>query len=753
MATWTASGIDGKIDNYSLLEGQYAGGDYYYNGNVILTLTPSVDVADYYYDGNVVLTLTPSVANALDYVYDGSVTLTLTPSVEIADYYYDGNVSLSLTPSVVIAFDYLYDGNVVLSLTPAIDVALDYYYDGNVTLSLTPSVAVLQNYEYNGNAPLRLSPGADYSITGSQEGGWENKSIDHVDGVDTMALGERFGAYLVKGVVTIDGVDVSSDLCGEVSVSVNAGAAADFSVGLNTGDAPDSFLGKEIAINILASDGLGVAVSSPPIVIGVIRAAELDVDSGAITLAGYDYGGKHNELGELYSGEINTFVSGEIDIGAPGLYDTGHSPIQDVEYRGEADIEDGVDYLVDVMNGKIYVPYSSNFPANPGRLYYRYPIFFNSITDLIQALATLKGWEVAWENITPGDYVSQKDQPIITLSNESVIDALKKTVELCGGWPDTALYPALRIYSSFNNSLSDDKVFFDESTIYEGSLKIETNVDKLLTEQTVRSVAPDLSKIEISDWENGNLETGSVDFFRHVHYQYYVGYTAFYEAVRAAYNNFTWKLAATMEFSLDGVYEYSLISVVEVESFDIGDILGIKYPQYKIEEIVDFGTKTLIVNLYQEEHHVHISMQQQTEPYRSGVYDVDLYAGIKSYSIQFRKKEAHYASDTAAPAVEVTGRNVIEGVTRELVGDVYDHPFIRTVEQATALDKEILYAHSLKRYSSFDAPLFAGYGLKVGKRINVSSRGVNYDGVISSLAYQLNLGDASGAITIGFETK
>lgn len=441
----------------------------------------------------------------VDFTYNGDVTIASLPGSTITmDWKYNtAGVGVALSPGAVIKMGWKYNNtDISITLSPLSSINGARRYTGNLSVTLLPSSVKKTHFTY----PATI-PGAGLALTLT---------------APSVVKTAGYKPYQLKASCKIAGVDYSNSLHGTVSVNKSTSAATTFQFLINAkGVIPSDFIDQEVVIGFQAADETGSIVDVQNLVIGNIREAVIDVDTGILQLSGYDYGGVHNDLGEFYSGNVTTILTGTVGITSAGVINTGFSPIWNVTYSGPEDVKDGRDYYVDSLNGKIYIPLMSNLLNSSSSLSFQYAEYFDDFNKLAQAIADVKGWLISLDGVAVSDYTDKKYQPIITLSNESIIDILRKLFEVAGGRLDTSLYPTLRVYSEVVNDAGAAKHTFTESDIFEDTLQIRCMLDNLINEQTVKSVQntysnvngvplPRRSLIQALHYRNGSGGQGSI---------------------------------------------------------------------------------------------------------------------------------------------------------------------------------------------------------------------------------------------------
>ncbi len=362
---------------------------------------------------------------------------------------------------------------------------------------------------------------ADYDDTGNYAIAITDESIVDFDFIDTGNIGASFSfpdsgvdtfnsgvPGFVSAQVTINSINQSAFVSGTLSVTREDNAAARFNLALSQDPSltipvkPASFINKIISISFGAADMTGTVSDAIPIFTGIIKRVAFNEDSQLLSLSGYDYSGIHQTRGEYISTNITSVLTGSIAASVAGTLSTGVLPIWGVEWAGNDSVIDGTDYFVDTKDGDIVIPPSSRILQFPGSFTYSYADNFDSMKSIIQSVLDQKSWSILEDRLTIADYSAVTEHPVLSLSNESVMDTTRKFLELSGGKCEGNLYPDLRVYSEVENWLSSSNILtVDESIIFEDSLTFTIDFDDLINEQTTRSVQKVNAEIAIGSSE------------------------------------------------------------------------------------------------------------------------------------------------------------------------------------------------------------------------------------------------------------
>lgn len=556
---------------------------------------------------------------------------------------------------------------------------------------------------------------------------------------------------------------------GSINISFSEGSAASFSLSLISGNNPLIWLDKEIKLSYQSADNQGILsiLQDQSIFIGKIREAIYNAEEGTMTLSGYDYGGVQNNLGEFHSGNLNVILEGDIYINAAGVYITGFNPIWDVSYTGSGEIEDGVDYFVDTLNGKIYVPFNSRLISTPAALSFKYANYFTNINVFLQAIATIKGWTLEFDNITIPDYSTIKNQPIITISNESIIDILKTLIEIGGGKIDTSLFPLMRIYSEKNNITASEIKIFTESEIFENSFSVSASWDNLLTKQAVKSAIKTFTNVEVSALLEQDRDEGSEFLFVQGYFSaQYTNYDNMLAALR--YHTRLQLDAATFEvigeatFSVEDVLEFAADFI-----FSVSDLSGTGFFHeattplpfgLKVESVINTEAKTITYKILRPFYRVYVYVQNDSYKWWNHegwdfIYMSLAFKPFATWTLIFNTKKLSYGDEITTQQVEVTGTQTIEGIATVLAGDVFEHAYIETTAQATALVDAVLVNRGVPYKSSCEVPLHAFGNLRIGDKVRIQSRGKVLTGLLETIDYNIDVDNAEATVSISTKGK
>jgi hypothetical protein len=616
--------------------------------------------------------------------------------------------------------DFNYTGTLVFNLTPGSQALGDYQYTGGLLFSLTPESAYSAIFGYTGSLSFSLTPGSDYDGKFNYTG-TATITLKAPDTGVTVFTGNV--PYFVMAAARIDGEDYSSATEGEANVTRQDNAAATFSLIIkNTTRKPAEFINKEIEIAFQAADENGIVADYIPLFKGIIKRVSFNESiPGALNLSGYDYGGVHGSPGELISDDITSVLTGSKYITGTGTYSTGFAPIWAVTYTGTDDIVDGRDYFVNTLTGEIVVPITSNFNFTPGGLTFSYAVPFESMKKQIEDVIARKGWSLQEDGVTITDYTAPAKQPVLSVSDESIIDITRKFLELSGAKAETNRFPNMRVYSETENIIGADNHVIDESIYYEDSLDIDINIDDLITEQTVRSVAKTFANIQIGSSEElaGKSEHVAKDVLMDV----------------IAWGPVTYsmvpKTLAEVRISKSNT---NSVSFVAGGTFDIiGTDINIQdsdWTQTIEDNDIVFRLKVMpkIAILF----------------FRVIVY----YPGA-DWTLTVNGTKINYGDGTVEQTVEVTGSRPITGISDTLAGDVYEHPWAETAPHCGKCANSILTERGNIYKATCEMPLHKAPAMQIGDKINIKRSGsVVFKGIIKTLDYSLNTETAEAPVSI-----
>ena len=539
----------------------------------------------------------------------------------------------------------------------------------------------------------------------------------------------------VSANVIIDGVNQSNFLQGVVSVSREDNAAARFNISLEHDPdllipkKPIEFINKIITINFAAADMDGMVSDYIPIFIGIIKSVSFNENKDTLRMTGYDYSGIHQTRGEYVSGNITDVLTGSIGAGSSGTINTGHSPIWGVIWNGSNAVKDGQDYFVDTKNGQVIIPISSRILQYPGHFTYNYANNFSSMKAIIQAVAGQKNWVIEEDGVTIADYTEEAAHPVLSLSDEAVIDTCRKFLELSGAKVEGNLFPKLRVYSEVENWTNPANVItFDESIIFENTLVFNIDFDNLLNEQTVRSVQRVNAEISIGAGES--IAEFSTDSPSTNPFSVQVGVT------------WAWKL----DLATPTVLAEHRISKQGLNSISLSSSgrFHLELWPWTWEESISGDSWKMFIDgddfVLQLSHNVVVV----------GGGGVLLYAyPAFEYSLTVNGSKINYSGGSPEDVRVVTAQRPVGGITATLKGDVYENPYIETDTHCVNICNAVLLEHGNPYTAQFDIPVYQGKDSQIGNRVDIKRGGVViFSGIIKNLNYTMNLDTGKNKITV-----
>ncbi|GJQ59793.1 MAG: hypothetical protein D8M57_13265 [Candidatus Scalindua sp. AMX11] len=599
----------------------------------------------------------------------------------------------------------------------------DFTYEGTLSLTVTPGSTFSATFAYTGTVQATITPTSDIDGKFNYTGTVEVTVLAPDTGVVVFTTDIP---YLVQASVFINGVDFTSSIHGEVSVQRRDNGAATFSIIIKSASKAASFLNQVVTIAFQAANSTGVVVDFVPLFTGIVKRVVFNESDRAYTLSGYDYGGVHQIPGERISSDITTVLDGTQWVDASGTISTGHAPIWGVTYTGSDEIVDGVDYFVDSLNGEILVPISSEFLNTPGVLSYKYSSPFSTLKAMLENIAALKGWNLTEDGVTLADYSTPAKQPVLSVSDESVIDIINKFLELSGAKMECNLFPSMRIYSEVVNLTGADNHMIDESIYYDDSLAFSVSFESLLNEQTVRSVGKTFANIEIGGSETLASESGS--------------------------------LTTEMLYDVAGWGE------VVVPALQPKVIAEVRITKANINSISHTAGGTFI-HLFGSATSIQDSDWVQTEEGNEIVFKLTVQPKVDNFTLRtivsysgadwtltLTGTKIEYGKGTIEQTVEVTSTRAVTGVSDTLKGDVYENPYIETAAHAGNCANAILTEFGNVYDMSCEVPLHEAAAYQIGDKINVErSSSVIFKGIIKTLNYSINT--KNGRSPVGLTAK
>ncbi len=683
---------------------------------------------------------------------------------------------VSILPAEDVVFEPGIIGINEINVVTVEDVVVHFVYTGTNEITIdTPSEPVV-DWKYIGTNEISIAP---VSVVVPE---WVYSQATQIE-IDTPSIVLLYSGkpYLIRAALQIDGADYSGDLFGAVNVNMSDGSATTFSFSLYSPLIPSDFVDKEVTISYQAADGDGLVSGVNTLVVGRIREARINVDSPTlIEISGYDYAGYHNELGQLYSGDITRILSGTIGVTGAGALNTGKAPIFNVAYveTAIAEVEDGKDYFVDALSGIIYIPVSSKLLTASASLSFQYIDPFTSFDELAQHIASLKGWTISNDGFTVSDYTEPKKQPIISLSNEGIVDTLKKLYEIGGGKLDSSLYPDMRVYCDRVNYDGNTLHTFIESDIVFDSLSMYCSLFDVLTDQTVKSVQNTYSNVEVSAPVEVENQSGQVL----PNSWQYVPSSGLFFTSSAASKYLAYEQAMQIQSSMgatdiftitipmENVNEYTFIpggspssypAIYYNYNYDGGTfVIHQQDVFYKNSVIGEWRTEedriNNVVNFILSNKPVIDEIYGTYTSYPEGyVGAFVVYFRRVDWQISISTTKLNYGEGVATSQVEVSGTQAVQKIDIKLEGDVYEQAFLETQTQAEDLCKAILHERKFIYNASATIPLHKIGDVKLGDKTEILSRGKSVVGNLKNISYNIDTENGSGLVAIdvkGFGT-
>lgn len=538
--------------------------------------------------------------------------------------------------------------------------------------------------------------------------------------------------------VIINGLNESNFIQGLISVTREDNTAARFEFSLEENPdtllprKPIEFINKIVSIAFAASDMDGIVADYIPIFTGIIKHVDFNDDMRTLNISGYDYSGIHQTKGEYISENITTVVTGSIGVSGAGTISTGHNPIWGVIFNGNKVVTDGVDYFVDTKNGRMIIPISSRILQFPGSFTYSYAIHFNSIKEIIQDIVGKKNWIIQEDGVTIVDYTDQKHHPVVSLSDESVIDTCRKFLELSGAKLEGNLFPNLRIYSEVENWTNPNNVFVvDENEIFENTLVFDIDFDDLLNEQTVRSVQKVHADIVIDPTEILGEFSDSQGIVNPLAAQgVNLSNLDYQTSLVLAEHRINKRNISSISFSSTGTFSVQFFFNSFSES-----ITGASWNFFIDDDDFVIQLKHKIVT-------VTIGAGTRT------AFTLITYPAI-DYELTVFGTKINYGGGTPEDVRVVTAQRPINGITDTLKGDVYENPYIETEAHCVNICNAVLLERGNPYTVQFEIPIFVGKNTDTGDRIDIKSNGnIIFSGIIKRLNYSINLEQGQNRILV-----
>ncbi len=540
----------------------------------------------------------------------------------------------------------------------------------------------------------------------------------------------------VSANVIIDGVNESDNIQGVIVVTREDNTAArfkciiEFDQTLVPARKPAGLINKAVSISFAAADMDGVVADYVPIFIGICKHVTFNDDQKSIVITGYDHGGAHQTRGEFVSNNVTAVLTGSLYISSVGTHSLGHSPVWGIVFSGNSEVKDGEDYFINTLTGAIIVPISSRILQFPGTFTYNYQNPFTSMKSIIQNVATLKGWTLQEDNVTIADYSSTSEHPVLSLSDESVIDVCRKFLELSGAKVESNLFPNLRVYSEVQNVINNVNTHtVDESKIFENTLTFRIDYDNILNEQTTRSV----QKI------NANVVVGAEEVI------------AQFTGEKPTQNPFTFQPAAggsiwNLDLGFEAVLAEHRIRKQGLNSISFS-ATGRKFIFFAGDSFEEDITGASWISFTQGEDFV-IQLKHKVEVV--GLLNVRMYTHPAiEYTLTVNGSKINYGDGTIEDVKIVTAQRPIGSISETLKGDVYENPYIETAQHCANICDAILLEHGNPYTARFEIPVFEGKNLNIGDFLNIENdSSVKFSGLIKTLSYSINLRSGQNSIFV-----
>ncbi len=538
--------------------------------------------------------------------------------------------------------------------------------------------------------------------------------------------------------VIIDGVNESNNIQGVITVSREDNTATkfkcilEFDQSLDVPRKPVSLANKIVKIGFAVADMTGIVSDYIPIFTGICKHVTFNEDEQSMIMTGYDYGGVHQTKGEFISQNVTDVLTGTVGASSAETINLGQSPVWAVVWNGNSEVKDGIDYFVNTLTGEIVIPLSSRVLQFPNSFTFNYMNPFASMRDIIQEIASIKGWIITEDNVTIADYSSTAEHPVISLSDESVIDVCRKFLEMSGAKVETSLWPKLRVYSEVQNVINTQNTHVvDESDIFENTLEFRIDFDDLLNEQTTRSV----QKV------NANIEIGAETTI------------AEYEGSQGSMNPFTLQAGSNIDdidFMTPGVLVEKRINKANINSlsfissgnFTLRFIGGESFS----EEITGSSW-----NFFTDGDDFVIQLKHRVVTVTAGVgtttsFTMHAFPKVE-YSLTVNGTKISYGEGAIEDVKVVTAQRPVTGISETLKGDVYENAYIETNQHCANICDAILLEEGNPYTCQFEIPVYVGKDMNIGDRIDIKKDvNVLFSGLIKTLKYTVNLTNGENSI-------
>ncbi len=609
----------------------------------------------------------------------------------------------------------------------------DHNDTGNYALTITDESIQSQTYADTGNYGFTITNTSPDTFEFTDTGHFGFKVSYPDSGVEVFNSGVP---GFVSAQVIINSINQSAFISGTIQVTREDNAAARFSLVLNQDPSatipikPASLINTTVSISFGAADMTGQVLDSIPIFTGIIKRVNFNEDHLALNISGYDYSGIHQTRGEYISANITSVSTGSINASAAGTLTPGQSPIWGVEWVGNSAVVDGSDYFVNTKDGTIIIPGSSRILQFPGSFNYTYANNFSTMRDIIQSVLSQKSWVIQEDRVTIADYSTAAAHPVLSLSDESVMDATRKFLELSGGKCEGNLYPNLRVYSEVANwLLSSNILTVDESIIFENSLNFTIDFDDLINEQTCRSSHKVNAEIVIGSGETIAEFSGSKSD----------------TDPRTVQDSVVWW--QNFDTTIDYVVQEHRISKQGLNAISFSATGSFN------TALVPFDTYTKTItgsdwSYFTEGDDYVIQLKHNIVMLEGGGIQ---YWTIPSftYTLTVSGNKIGYGDGTTEAVKVVTAQRPVSGITETLAGDVYENPYIETTTHCRNICDAVLLEHGNPYTAQFEMPVFEGSTAQIGDRIDIErDSNIIFSGIIKRLQYSLNCADGQNRIVV-----
>lgn len=349
--------------------------------------------------------------------------------------------------------------------------------------------------------------------------------------------------------------------------------------------------------------------------------------------------------------------------------------------------------------------------------------------NIIEAIVAEKNWNIVEDGVTIADYTSEAAHPVLSLSDESVIDTCRKFLELSGAKVEGNLFPNLRVYSEVENwSNTSNTLTLDESIIFENSLVFTVDFDNLLNEQTVRSVQR----------VNADIVIGASASI------------AEFTADKPSVNPFTVQTGVTwvwnLNLGLEAILAEHRIAKQGLNSisFSSSGRFHLAYWPWTFEEAITGSSW----NSFTDGDDFVVQLKHKVEVVGGGGTLLYAYPAVE-YTLTVNGSKINYSGGSPEDVRVVTAQRPIGGITDTLKGDVYENPYIETDTHCVNICNAVLLEHGNPYTAQFEIPLYQGKTAQIGNRVDIKRDGfVIFSGIMKRLSYTVNLENGENRILV-----